>query len=77
MPLLDDHSTCITRKYGKTMEIVHQTDDKKMSSIIISSMEAFSSNPTIIRTLGRTQHSKQHVHLLSATQLFKKEPSFD
>ena len=48
--LLDDHSTCITRKYGEAMEVVHQTDDKNTSTINLSSMEAFSANSAIIST---------------------------
>ena len=82
MPFLDDHSTCITRKYGETMEVVYQTDDTHASTIIVSSTEALSSSPTIVRTWRRTQHSKQHLHLLSATDtgsnsILKKEPSFN
>ena len=51
MPLLDDHSSCITRKYGETMEVVHQIDKKNMSTTIISSLEVLSSNPNYCQDL--------------------------
>ena len=49
-PLMDDHSTCIIRKYGEAMEVVHQTNDKNMSTITLSPMETCSYNLTIVRT---------------------------
>ena len=48
--LLDDHNTCVTRKYGETVDVVRQTDDKNTSTIILSSMEALSSYLSIVRT---------------------------
>ena len=44
MSLLDNHSTCITREQGETMETVYQTDDKDPSTITLSNMETCSSN---------------------------------
>ena len=41
--LLDTHSTCIVSKYGETMEVVHQTNDKNMSTITLSTTETISS----------------------------------
>ena len=65
------------------MEAVHQTNDKNMSTITLSTMETYSTNPTNVRTWSRTQQSWQYLHLLptafiqAATQLLNKEPSFN
>ena len=48
--LLDDRSTCINRKYGGAMEAVHQTNDKNMLTIALSTVETFSSYSAIVRT---------------------------
>ena len=82
LSLLDDHSSCITGKYGEAMEAVHQTDDQNTSTINLSPTEAFSSDSAIISTWSRTQHlniihTSYQPLIQAATQLLKKEPSFD
>ena len=53
--LLDDLSTCITREYGETMEVVHQANDKDPSTFTLFTMETCSSNTTVDKTWGRIQ----------------------
>ena len=40
------------------MEAVHQRDGQNMSTINLSPTEAFSSNPLVLTTRGRTQQFK-------------------
>ena len=83
LSLLADHSSYITRKYGEAMEVVHQTDVTNMSTINLSSTEAFSSNSAIIKHLKQNSNNLNSIHtsyqplIQAATQLLKKEPSFD
>ena len=48
--LSDDNSTCITRKYGETIEAAHQKNDKDPLTIALSYMETCTSNAPIVRT---------------------------
>ena len=81
-PLLDDHSTCITREYRETMEAVHQTNDKDLSTITLCNMETCSFNTPVDRTCSRTNtlnsiYTSYQPLIQAATQLLQKEPSFD
>ena len=55
---LDEHSPCIIGKYGKAMEVAHQTDSQNMTDINLCPMEASSSDSTVISTRSRTQQLK-------------------
>ena len=80
--LLDDHSSCIFGKYGEAMEAVHQTDfrthhlltfllqNPSAPTQLLSALEAELSNLNNI-------HTSYQPLIQTATQLFKKEPSFD
>ena len=80
--LLDDHSTCITREFGETMEAVHQTNDKDASTITFSNMEACNSNTPLtgleaeLNNLNSIYTSYQPL-MQATTQLLQKEPSFN
>ena len=56
------------------MEAVHQTDDKDLSNITISTTETWSTNTTTVGTQSRNLKSKQ---CLQATLMLQKEPSFN
>ena len=72
--LLNDHSTCITREYGETVEAVHQTNDKDLSTVTLSNMEM--GLEAELNNLNSIYTSYQPL-ILAATQLLQKEPSFD
>ena len=58
MPFLDHHSSCIIVKSRETMENVHKADGQTMTAIVISTMQAFSSNSPVLNTRGRAQQFK-------------------
>ena len=79
---LDNHSSCIIGKYGEAMETVHQTDGQNTTTINLSPTEASSSDSTVISTRSRINslnsiHTYYQPLIQAATQLLKKEPSFD
>ena len=76
--LLDDHSSCIIRKYGEAIEVVHQKDDKNTSTINLSSTaptQLLSALEAELSNLNSIHISYQPL-IQAATQLLKKEPSF-
>ena len=82
MPLLDDHSTCITRKYVKALEAVDQTNDKNMSTITLSTTKPAAPTQLLsgleaeLNDLNSIYTSYQSL-IQAATQLLNREPSFN
>ena len=82
MSLLDDHSTCITREFGGTVEAVHPTDDKDPSNITICTMEPEAPTQLLsgleaeLTNLNSVYKTYQPL-IQEATQILQKEPSFN
>ena len=82
MSFLDHHSSCIVGKSREAMENVHKADGQNMTTTELSTTEAFSYNSSF-STLEAELNSLNSIHtsykplILAATQLLKKEPSFD
>ena len=80
--LMDDHSTYITRKYGETLEVVHLTNDKDLSTVTsliqkpAAPTQLLSGLETELSNLNSIYTSYQPL-IQVATWLLQKAPSFN
>ena len=76
---LDNHSSCIIEKSGETIETVNKTDEQNMKTIELFPTETSSSIPPILNTRSSLNgiHTSYKPLILAASQLLKKEPSFN
>ena len=81
-PFMNHHCPCFIRRFGKTMEEVYTRENNFKTTTKVSTMETTSSKLSTLSITGRLTnldgiYTSYKPLILTATQLPKREPSFN